>query len=95
MDIHSALYGFMDRVGDDHRIGPTHISLFLAILYFYRKQEYQLPIYVYRKELMKQAKISAIGTYHKVMRELKQCGYIGYVPSYNPVLGSLVYISEF
>ena len=29
----------MDRVGDDHRIGPTHISLFLAILYFYRKQE--------------------------------------------------------
>jgi hypothetical protein len=55
----------MDRVGEDHRIGPTHISLFLAILYFYRKQEYVMPIYVYRKELMKQAKISAIGTYHK------------------------------
>jgi hypothetical protein len=93
MDSHSTLYGFMDRVGEDHRIGPTHISLFLAILYFYRKQEYQLPIYVYRKELMKQAKISADGTYHKGMRELKAYGYIGYVPSYNPALGSLVYLN--
>jgi hypothetical protein len=94
MDFHSVLYGFMDKVGEDHRIGPTHISLFLAILYYYRKQEYAMPIYVYRKELMRQAKISAIGTYHKSMRELKQCGYIGYVPSYNPVLGSLVYLLE-
>ena len=94
MYIHSVLYGFMDRVGDDHRIGPIHISLFLAILYFYRKQEYQLPIYVYRKELMKQAKISAVGTYHKGMRELRTYGYIGYVPSYNPALGSLVYLFE-
>ncbi len=94
MDIHSVLYGFMDRVVDDHRIGPTHISLFLAIFYFYRKQECQLPIYVYRKELMKQAKISAVGTYHKGMRELKTYDYIGYVPSYNPALGSLVYLID-
>jgi hypothetical protein len=92
MDFQSAICRFMDRVGEDHRVGPTHISLFLAILYFYRKQEYCMPIYVYRKELMKQAKISAIATYHKAMQDLKLCGYIGYVPSYNPVLGSLVYL---
>jgi hypothetical protein len=92
MDFKSMLYDFMDKVGEDHRIGPTHISLFLAILYFYRNQEYRMPIYVYRKELMKQAKISAIGTYHKAMQDLKLYGYIGYVPSYNPVLGSLVYL---
>ncbi len=61
MDFDSVLYGFMDKVGEDHRIGPTHISLFLAILYFYQKQEYAMPVYVYRKELMKQAKISAFG----------------------------------
>jgi hypothetical protein len=69
MDIHSVLYGFMDKVGDDHRIGPTHISLFLAVLYFYRKQGYAMPIYVYRKELTKQAKISAFGTSHRGLRE--------------------------
>ena len=93
MDFQSAIVRFMDKVGEDHRIGPTHISLFLAILYFYRKQEYGMPIYVHRKELMKQAKISAFGTYHKTMRDLKLYGYIGYVPSYNPVLGSLVYLN--
>jgi hypothetical protein len=92
MDFQSAIFRFMDKVGGDHRIGPTHISLFLAILYFYQKQEYAMPVYVYRKELMKQAKISAFGTYHKAMRDLKLYGYIGYVPSYNPVLGSLVYL---
>jgi hypothetical protein len=84
----------MDRVGEDHRIGPTHISLFLAILFYHGKQGYAMPIYVYRKELMKQAKISAIGTYHKAMQDLKLGGYIGYVPSYNPVLGSLVYLID-
>jgi hypothetical protein len=94
MDLQSAICSFMDRVGEDHRVGPTHISLFMAILYFYRKQEYRMPIYVYRKELMKQAKISAIATYHKTMQDLKLCGYIGYVPSYNPVLGSLVYLID-
>ena len=93
MDFQSAICRFMDRAGDDHRIGPTHISLFLAILFYYRHQEYRMPIYVYRKELMKQAKISAIATYHKGMRDLVEYGYIGYVPSYNPVLGSLVYVS--
>lgn len=92
MDLHAVLYRFMDKVGDDHRIGPAHISLFLAILYFYRKQDCRLPIYIYRKALMKQAKISAIATYHKGMRELTVYGYIGYIPSFNPALGSLVYL---
>jgi len=92
MDLQSVIGSFMDRVGEDHRIGPTHISLFLGILYLYRKQEYAMPICVYRKELMRQAKISAFGTYHRAMRDLKLYGYIGYVPSYNPVLGSLVYL---
>jgi hypothetical protein len=90
MDFNSVLYGFMDRVGEDHRIGPTHVSLFLAIPYYYKKQGYHMPVYVYSKELMKQAKISALGTYHKCMRDLTGYGYILYVPSFNPVLGSLV-----
>jgi hypothetical protein len=93
MEFEAVLCGFMDRVGQDPRIGPTHISLFLAILHFYKKQGYAIPISVYSKELMKQAKISAVGTYHKCIRELKAYGYIGYVPSYNPMPGSLVYLN--
>ena len=84
----------MDRVREDHRIGPTHISLFLAILYFYRKQGYPNEVCIYRSELMKQAKIFAIGTYHKCMRDLQEGNYIRYMPSYNSLMGSLVYLLD-
>ncbi len=33
-------------------------------------------------------------TYHKCMKELEAYGYIEYVRSYSPVLGSLVYLKE-
>ena len=92
MDFNAALYGFMDMARDDPRIGPSHISLFMAILYSYKQQEYEMPVSVYSRDLMKQAKISAMGTYHKCMRDLKDAGYIQYIPSYNPVLGSLIYL---
>ena len=82
----------MDLMIEDPRIGPSHISLFVAIMRCYKKQDYQLPLSIFSRDLMKQAKISACGTYHKCMRDLKELGYIQYIPSYNPVLGSLVYI---
>lgn len=95
MDFDTALYGFMNMVREDPRIGPSHISLFLAILYSYKSQDCQMPVSVYSRDLMKQAKISAGGTYHRCMRDLKEAGYIHYIPSYNPVLGSLVYLLKF
>jgi hypothetical protein len=92
MDFDTALYGFMNMVREDPRIGPSHISLFLAILHSCKSQDYQMPVSVYSRDLMKQAKISAGGTYHRCMRDLKEAGYIHYIPSYNPVLGSLIYL---
>jgi hypothetical protein len=89
MDVASALYRFMNQVKEDPRIGPSHISLYLAIVHCGQVQK-QLPVCVFGRDLMKSAKISAGGTYHKCMKELKEYGYIQYVPSYNPVLGSLV-----
>jgi hypothetical protein len=50
------------------------------------------PISIFSRDLMKQAKISAIGTYYKCISDLKSGGYIRYTPSYNPFLGSLIYI---
>ena len=88
------LYDFMDLVREDPRIGPSHISLFVSILVTNPGHDYQAPVSVYGRDLMKQAKIASIGTYHKCMRDLKAYGYIGYVPSYNPVLGSLVYLKK-
>lgn len=92
MELASVLYDFMDLVREDPRIGPSHISLFVAIMQSCKQQDYQIPVYIFGRDLMKQAKISALGTYHKCMKDLKELGYIRYIPSYNPVLGSLVYL---
>jgi hypothetical protein len=92
MEIAGNLHGFMRRVLDDPAIGPTHISLYLAILFNFEEQDYHNPISIFSRDLMKQAKISAIGTYYKCINDLKSGGYIRYTPSYNPFLGSLIYI---
>lgn len=92
MDNSGVLYGFMETIREDPRIGPSHISLFMAILYYSKIRGCQMPVSVYSRDLMKQAKISAGGTYHRCMRDLKEAGYIHYIPSYNPVLGSLIYL---
>jgi hypothetical protein len=94
-DYDTALSDFMSAVTEDPRMGPTHISLFLAILCFYKRQEFQSPISAYSRELMKQAKISSCGTYHRCIQELHKYGFIQYVPSFNPVLGSLIYVLKF
>ncbi len=86
------LQNFQSIIVDDPRIGPTHISLFIAILHFANEQEFKSPISVFSKELMKHAKISGIATYTKCIQELKELGFINYVPSYNPILGSLIYL---
>lgn len=94
MDDNEALFGFMEMIQDNPRIGPSHISLYMAILYTYRQQDSRIPISIFSRDLMKQAKIFGAATYHKCLQDLRECGYIRYVPSYNPVLGSLVYLSK-
>jgi hypothetical protein len=90
-DFNSVLVDFLNVAADDPRISPVHISLYVAILHQYKLQEYKLPISIYSKDLMRLAKISAANTYHKCIQELHRYGFIQYLPSYNPMLGSLVY----
>jgi len=92
MSVDSLLYDFMEKVSDDPRIGPAHISLFVAILNFWKLQAFASPVSVFGRDLRKFAKIGGNSLYHRCMRDLKEFGYIGYVPSFNPALGSLVYL---
>ena len=91
MEFDSALYEFMKLIGEDPRIGPSHISLFLAVLYYYREQDFKMPVTIYGRELRKQARISAV-TYHKCLQDLIESKCIVYEPSYNPEYGSLIYL---
>lgn len=77
-----------------HRIlaGRTHICLYTAILVLCQQHGGFSIIEVSRKKLMHLSQIKSNATYHKCMTELVSGGYIRYIPSYHPVLGSRVEI---
>lgn len=89
------LTGFYDRIQQDDRLNPTHISLYLALFQFWNLNHFQNPISISRTEMMRLSKISALGTYHKCIKQLQEYGYIEYLPSFNPYKGSLVNLYNF
>lgn len=89
------LTGFYDKIQQDERLNPTHISLYIALFQFWNLNHFQNPISISRNEMMRLSKIAAFGTYHKCIKELQTFGYIEYIPSFNPYKGSLVNLYNF
>jgi len=70
------------------------ISLYMALFQFYNLNRLANPIAITRTSVMEVAKIRGLATYHKCMRDLVECGYIQYEPSFNPGVSSKVYLIE-
>ena len=81
---------FFKRSRDDPRVGTVHISLYVSLLQLWYDEGMQQPLIVFSHDVMPLCKISASSTYHRIIRQLHEYGYIKYVPSYNHCLGSLV-----
>ena len=81
----------MHSIEHDPRIGATHISLYLSLLYTQHQQS-QNPITIKRPDIMRLAKIHSRHTYNICMNQLHEYGYIKYQPSSNPFEGSTVYL---
>lgn len=88
------LANFYTAIKDDHRIGTTHISLYMALFHFYIMNDFQSPIKITRTAVMKTSKIYGLATYHKCLKELAVFGYIIYIPSYNPATNSQIYFVD-
>ncbi len=86
------LTSFFSAIREDHRIGTTHISLYMALFQFYNLNRFQNPVNITRAAVMEAAKISGLATYHKCIRDLADFGYIQYQPSYNPAISSQVHL---
>ena len=86
------LTSFFSAIREDHRIGPTHISLYMVLFNMYILNQFQNPIYITRASVMTGAKINGLATYHKCIRELVEFGYIEYIRSFNPSVYSQVRI---
>lgn len=86
------LANFFTAIAHDPRIGVSHISVYCALLQFVHIQNACDPVLIKSDEVMKTAKISGLGTYHRCIRDLHSYGYIRYVPSYNHRKKSKVYL---
>lgn len=84
---------FTDFYSDD-RLHNGHISLYLAVFYYWNLHYFQDGFYANRTELMQMAKIGSRSTYHRLIKELSEFGYIEYLPSRNPKQYSMVRVSH-
>lgn len=84
------LSGFFARVAGEDRLNPTHISLYMGLFQYWNLNRFVNPISISRSDMMGVSKICSKATYHKVMKDLHELGFIKYEPSYNPFRGSAV-----
>ena len=78
------------RMADDTRLNTSHVSMYLALFLIWNHNRFQNPLSINRSEVMKISKIGARATYHKCITELHKWDYLKYIPSHNPLKGSLV-----
>lgn len=89
------LYSFLTVVEADTRISAAHISLYVSLWKKWKDSGHDGPLSFFRQDIINLCKISGGNTYHKVLRQLHEYGYVKYVPSYNHFLGSMVYFNSF
>lgn len=71
---------FFETIGEDPRITPAHISVYLAMLTELGKVENSSFQILDRKKIMRMAKINARSTYDRIVHDLDAFGYIRYRP---------------
>jgi len=88
------LSAFFAAIANDYRISSTHITVFAALLHYRQDKGFTNPIYAYSAEITALAKLSAMRTYRKCIRELSDYGYLRYEPSYKKNQASKIYLPE-
>jgi hypothetical protein len=86
------LLEFMALARMDHRIGPAHVSLFVALICLWQEAGVAGAFSVERKEGMERSRILGKERYYRCLKELKELGYIGYEPEFYPGKRSKVWI---
>jgi hypothetical protein len=89
------LTAFYEKVAADNRLNPSHISMYLALFQVWNFNRFQNPVSVCREQILLLSRIGSLHTYFKCLYNLHSWGYIEYLPSRNPVKGSLVNLCIF
>ena len=83
-----------ERLIRDDRIDLEHVNLFIGIYYWWVQNKYQNPIAITSKIVIQMSRIKNLSVYNKCMKDLHDFGYIKYIPSFHPELGSTIYIID-
>ena len=86
----AALY---DTIEKDNRLGPVHVSLYIALLFANSRAGIN-PFVVERKLLMKAAKINARSTFEICINQLENYHYLEYEPSKGLGMKSMVHLRK-
>jgi hypothetical protein len=89
------LTAVMERIAQDDRLNPSHVSLYLALFQFWNMNRFKNTISIHREDTMRLSKIGSKNTYHKCISELSEWGFFLYCPSHNPMKGSTVKMYKF
>ena len=89
------LTAVMERIAQDERLNPSHVSLYLALFQFWNMNRFKNTISIHREDTMRLSKIGSKNTYHKCISELSEWGFFLYCPSHNPMKGSTVKMYKF
>ena len=89
------LNAVMVRFTEDDRLRPSHISLYLALFQLWNANRFRNPLSISRGEVMRVSKIGSVATYHRCIKHLHEYGYLEYLPSFNPLVGSQVNLFTF
>jgi hypothetical protein len=67
----------------------------MVIFRQWNNNRFKNPISIARDEVMRAAKIGSVNTYTKALKQLHHFQYIRYEPSFNPHIGSRIYLYTF
>lgn len=80
---------------DDRLITSSHVAIYNSLFQFWNKSFFDTELSINRDSVMKQAKIGSVNTYLKCLKELEMQKYLKYIPSHNPLIGSIVNLFRF
>jgi len=94
MGYSTLLDSFFQKASIDARISIAHIGLYVTLLQNWKEDELAQPKLISALMIMPKAKISSTATYHRLIRELHEYGFIQYEPSYYKGFGSRVKLKD-
>lgn len=95
MNYISHLNTVFDKFNTDKNLNATHISLYMALFYYWNLNRFPDEFYINKQEIMQLSKIGSNPTYHRCLKQMDFLKYFKYMPSHNPYKGSKIEMTIF